>query len=127
MSKKYIIEIEDEPFVRRSALHGEEALYRAVGFRSLVFDQNGLNNLKPRDDLARDYIERVTNKNFEVGDEVVDDDDIKYTVLDVDDDVIQVLSENGCVEQLLCSECVKTGRRFADTVDTLLNKMRAWR
>ena len=45
MSKKYIIEIEDEPLVRKSALHGEDAVYRAVGFKSLVFDQNGLDKL----------------------------------------------------------------------------------
>ena len=47
MSKKYIIEIEEEPFVRKSALHGEDAVYRAVGFKSLVFDQNGLDKLTP--------------------------------------------------------------------------------
>ena len=45
MSKKYIIEIEDEPLVRKSALHGEDAVYRVVGFKSLVFDQNGLDKL----------------------------------------------------------------------------------
>ena len=49
MSKKYIIEIEEEPFVQRSALHGEDAVYRAVGFKSLVFDKNGLEKLTPFD------------------------------------------------------------------------------
>lgn len=47
---KYIIEIEDEPLVRKSALHGETAVYRAKGFRSLVFDEAGLKKLKPLDD-----------------------------------------------------------------------------
>ena len=47
MSVKFIIEIEDEPFVRKSVLHGEQALYRAVGFKSLVFDEDGLSKLKP--------------------------------------------------------------------------------
>ena len=47
MSKKYIIEIEDEPFVRKSAVHGEEDVYRAVGFKSLVFDKVGLEKLTP--------------------------------------------------------------------------------
>ena len=51
MSKKYIIEIEEEPFIRKSPLHGEEALYRAVGFNSLVFDKNGLDKLTPFDDV----------------------------------------------------------------------------
>ena len=46
MSKKYVIEIEDEPFVRQSALHGEEGLYRVRGFKSLVFDEEGLNILR---------------------------------------------------------------------------------
>ena len=44
---KYIIEIEDEPLVRKSALHGEDAVYRAVGFKSLVFDKVGLEKLTP--------------------------------------------------------------------------------
>jgi hypothetical protein len=47
MSKKYIIELEEEPFVRKSALHGEEGLFRAKGFKSLVFDQNGIDKLTP--------------------------------------------------------------------------------
>ena len=42
MGKKYIIEIEEEPLVRKSALHGETAVWRASGFNSLVFDNNGL-------------------------------------------------------------------------------------
>ena len=46
---KYIIEIEDEPFNRQLCLNGEEALYRAKGFKSLVFDKNGLEKLKPFD------------------------------------------------------------------------------
>lgn len=44
---KYIIEIEDEPLVRKSALHGEDAVYRAKGFKSLVFDKAGLEKLTP--------------------------------------------------------------------------------
>ena len=44
---KYIIEIEDEPLVRKSALHGEDAVYRAKGFKSLVFDEVGLKKLTP--------------------------------------------------------------------------------
>ena len=54
---KYIIEIEDEPLVRKSALHGEDAVYRAIGFKSLVFDQTGLEKLKPYnpDDDKRSY------------------------------------------------------------------------
>ena len=42
---KYVIEIEDEPYVRR----GKKALYMAKGFNSLVFDQFGLDKLTPLD------------------------------------------------------------------------------
>lgn len=47
MSNRYIIEIEEEPLVRKSDLHGDDAVYRASGFKSLVFDQSGLNTLIP--------------------------------------------------------------------------------
>lgn len=50
-TRRYIIEIEEEPFGRVTfpndhTAHGE-SLYRAVGFNSLVFDKNGLDKLKP--------------------------------------------------------------------------------
>ena len=60
---KYIIEIEDEPFVRLSALFGEEGLYRAKGFNSLVFDQFGLDKLTPLDK----ELEEAYQKGFEAG------------------------------------------------------------
>ena len=47
MSNRYIIEIEEEPLVRKSDLYGEDAVYRASGFKSLVFDQSALNTLIP--------------------------------------------------------------------------------
>jgi len=47
---KYIINIEDEPLVRKSALYGEAAVYKVHGFRSLVFDRNGLDKLTPYDE-----------------------------------------------------------------------------
>ena len=66
---KYIIEIEDEPFVRESCLHGEEAFYRAKGFKSLVFDDYGLSKLKPyREDesweLAREILNDYTTMGY---------------------------------------------------------------
>ena len=60
---KYIIEFEDEPFVRLSALFGEEGLYRAKGFNSLVFDQFGLDKLTPIDKA----LDEAYQKGFEVG------------------------------------------------------------
>lgn len=56
---KYIIEIEEEPYVRR----GENALYRAKGFNSLVFDQFGLDKLTPIDKA----LDEAYQKGFEVG------------------------------------------------------------
>ena len=56
--RKYIIEIEGEPFVKLSALFGKEGLYRAKGFKSLVFDQVGLGKLTPLDkELEEAYLQ----------------------------------------------------------------------
>ena len=64
---KYIIEIEDEPFVRLSALFGEEGLYRAKGFNSLVFDQVGLDKLTPLDKALSNELGEAYQKGYEVG------------------------------------------------------------
>lgn len=46
MGKKYVIELEEEPFV--SSEPGEyKKLYRVEGFNSLVFDEEGLKRLTP--------------------------------------------------------------------------------
>ena len=64
MGTKYIIEIEDDEFIQNE---GNEILYRAKGFKSLVFDQNGLDKLTPLKEVKYD-----TEKNvLHVGDEVV--------------------------------------------------------
>lgn len=50
MGKKYIIEIEDEPFGRNddpNIPHGMDELWRVAGFKSLVFDAEGLRRLEP--------------------------------------------------------------------------------
>lgn len=52
MGKKFIIEIEDDPFIRYECFPGEEKLYIAKGFNSLVFDENGLDKLTPYDESA---------------------------------------------------------------------------
>ena len=51
---KYMIEIEEMPFNRRSHLNGAQVLYKAKGFNSLVFDREGLGKLSP---IPEDYIE----------------------------------------------------------------------
>lgn len=48
MGEKYVIELEDEVFYNGELpFDGSETLYRVKGFRSLVFDQNGLERLTP--------------------------------------------------------------------------------
>ena len=69
MSKKYIIEFEDEPFVSNG-----EKLYRAKGFNSLVFDKYGLEKLTPL---------REDDDKIKVGDEVTGPRGNKYIVLSV--------------------------------------------
>lgn len=57
---KYIIEIENEPFGRNDDPffpHGMDELYRAKGFKSLVFDQDGLDKLMPYTEPYRQDIE----------------------------------------------------------------------
>lgn len=120
MTKKYIIEIEEEPFIRKSALHGEEAVYRAKGFKSLVFDQVGLDKLTPIDE-----IEEKDEDILCTGDEVVFDD-IKAVVMDEADEsgVYIVFNENGCIHAFDGRLLKKTGVHY-DQIDTLLEIMRS--
>lgn len=68
---KYIIEIEDVPFskVRIDADNGAQNinLYRAKGFKSLVFDQFGLDKLTPLDKALSSELEEAYHKGFEAG------------------------------------------------------------
>lgn len=57
MGKKYIIELEDEPFGRNDDPdypHGMDLLWRVKGFNSLVFDENGLSKLTPLSKVSVD-------------------------------------------------------------------------
>lgn len=59
---KYIIEIENEPFGRNDDPffpHGMDELYRAKGFKSLVFDKNGLDKLIPYTEPDEDEIRQM--------------------------------------------------------------------
>ena len=60
---KYIIDIEDEPFWRQSALHGEDAVFKANGFNALVFDKHGLDKLTPLDK----ELDEAYQRGYEVG------------------------------------------------------------
>ena len=67
MGSKYIIELEDEPFT----LNGEE-LWRIKGFNSLVFDQHGLNKLKPYDENKTVSLKVHMDKMQELEDDIWD-------------------------------------------------------
>ena len=54
---KYIIEIEDEPMVRKSALYGEEAVYKIKGFPSLVLNKGLIDKLQPYHDNYQNGID----------------------------------------------------------------------
>lgn len=60
---KYIIEIEDEPFGRDDDM--EHYLYRAKGFKSLVFDQEGLAKLVEFDHMCPSWYEEVYQKGLD--------------------------------------------------------------
>ena len=127
MSKKYIIEIEDEPLVRKSALHGETAVYKAKGFNSLVFDAEGLKRLEPYEE-QRTYKVAKPQEMLTVGDEVIfgeNDDYFKAVVLDEADepDVWFVLTENGCVEAFDKRLLEKTGRHYSQ-ISAIIKRMR---
>ena len=61
---KYIIELEDDPFV---SIDSPDSLYRAKGFKSLVFDKNGIEKLTPYKEPDEWY-----NGEFSEGDIVRD-------------------------------------------------------
>ena len=64
MGKKYVIELEDVPFVNDLTLLNER-LYRVKGFKSLVFDENGLEKLTPIDDVLREAERKGQNEAWE--------------------------------------------------------------
>ena len=94
---KYIIEIEDEPMVR-----GEDEVWKAKGFRSLVFDQNGLDKLKPY---------KKPDRNFRVGDEVMRDGESAYVIVPENDEGEMVLLMKGyaCPQYASAPYWKKTG------------------
>lgn len=120
MAKKYIIEIEDEPLVRKSALHGETAVYRAKGFNSLVFDQDGLNKLEEyKEDKEIDR-----ENEFSVGDEVrtfFESIAHTYVIVRVRYDVgaVEVLDKNGCYHWIKTEGIYRTGVHYSAIKEVL--------
>lgn len=72
MGKKYIIELEEAPFVQHFENGIGETVYRVKGFNSLVFDWNGLQMLTPYTEdsaYAHGYTE-AESKYREIRDEL---------------------------------------------------------
>lgn len=78
---KYIIELEEDPFV---SMDSADVLYRAKGFKSLVFDARGLQKLTPYKEDACKH-----NYKFCVGD-IISDLDFIGIVYKVDDEGFNV-------------------------------------
>lgn len=60
---KYVIEINDHPMNDSCT----PALYRAKGFRTLVFDEVGLNKLTPLSDAIGDIIKEEREEAYNIG------------------------------------------------------------
>ena len=105
MGKKYIIELEDAPFVD---VNGER-LWRVKGFRSLVFDSDGLKRLTS---AATAFA--VDPKRIRPGDIVVDEDDIRFLVFEVNDGYFEAFSETGRYQRLTVDDivCVISRREY---------------
>ena len=54
MGRKYIIELEEKPFQNAALSIEDETLWRVKGFRSLVFDPNGLDRLESFDEAVKE-------------------------------------------------------------------------
>ena len=64
MGKRYIIELEEAPFIQHFKNGAWETIYRVKGFNSLVFDWNGLNMLTP---YTEPDMEQVRKEAYEQG------------------------------------------------------------
>lgn len=153
MGKKYVIELEDKAFSQSALpLDDDEMLYRVKGFRSLVFDQNGLDKLTPLKDEIKEYQTdgyaragmlkeaydrgyaqgliqgkvdaRTETETIRVGDEVeVINSGNKYVIAWIDRLSYCGFSSDGVTCVLQADDVRKTGRHF-DEVEKLLEAMR---
>ena len=117
---KYIIEIEDQPFVQHCFLNGESALYRAKGFKSLVFDEYGIDKLKEFDEDACVEHLRFTGWMQNHDNEIiscVDEEDIKAEKELWDEGVRFGFQMAHKIAELEDSELIKAGIRLDYTSD----------
>ena len=67
MGKKYVIEFEEEPFIKDPIISAPEELWRVKGFNSLVFDENGIKKLTPLEDTLELAKHEVYGNGFNEG------------------------------------------------------------
>jgi len=72
-------------------------------------------------EVVRQYEQE--KEEIQVGDEVISEDDIKATVIDMDDYLLHVLDENGVVQGWPREDVAKTDRHFPE-IAAVLEKMR---
>lgn len=137
---KYIIEIEDEPFGRNDdpvIPHGMDELWRAKGFRSLVFDKNGLEKLTPLNDIE-DLQRSAYQKGYEagfaegrkrtelsmaqeeitVGDEVEFEDLTGVVTRRYGESTLEIMCTDGALYDTVATDEVrKTGRYFPQLIE----------
>lgn len=115
MGKKYIIELEDEPLVYNETTEKAE-LWRVKGFKSLVFDNFGLEKLTPYNEES--------SLIFKVGDEVEQITSNRIGIITkVDDHKFSVLFSNGDSFWFYFKDDINifqfTGRRFPQMAEIM--------
>lgn len=58
-------------------------------------------------------------ENFKVGYEVINDEDVRGTIVDMDDYLLHVLDENGVIQAWPREDVVKTGRHFPEIAEVI--------
>lgn len=111
MGTKYIIEIEDDEFIQNE---GNEILYRAKGFKSLVFDENGLDKLTPFATAATfsEAYQNGLNDAWDAAQRVVFSGDTWYMFPELDDDELEDDGGKSCILRIYSAREVM--KRMAD-------------
>lgn len=116
MGKKYIIELEDQPFQKMEGT--VKKLWRVKGFNSLVFDEVGLSKLQPYG--------RTKAADFAIGEEVeVIDTGTKFVVTEISETGLFGFDSSGKnrVAVFGADKIQKTGK-YIEAVANLLRSTR---
>ena len=83
LNNKFVIELEDFPYVPYGSVEGGDKLWRVKGFKSLVLTEDALNKLTP-----------YKEGNIEIGDEI-ENGGVKCIVADIDGGFWYGIGKNG--------------------------------